>query len=134
MNGLKGWIKQFPREEAEARVSTLENELAGLKQALALHDSLSGEGGNGSAPPSTGEIPTKPQGISMILSEAKGPMSPGEIMAEMVERGWLPGDPKYRKRFYATLSRMNSEDRVKRLPDRRYVLPSTGQEALRPPY
>ncbi|HWP33322.1 MAG TPA: hypothetical protein VNL97_06195, partial [Solirubrobacterales bacterium] len=77
-----------------------------------------------------GEEPNKPQAIVTILSQAEEAMSPGEILAEMVARKWLPGEAKYKKRFYATLSRMNSEERVRRLPNGSYVLPANSQEAL----
>lgn len=131
MNDLKDWLKQFPRAEAEGKIRQLESELASWRQALEMYDSLTGEGGrsSGSAPASQQE-PNKPQAILLILRDAGKALSPGEILVEMVERGWLPGDAKYKKRFYATLSRMNSEERVSRLANGRYVLPPNSQEAL----
>ena len=119
---LEAWLGEFPREEAEARIAQLERELVRWRNALSMHDALTGR--NGAAAIKEGEIPTKPQAIQMILREAHGrPMAPGEILKEMVKRKWLGDGPKFRKRFYATMSRMNREGRIVRTGDQRYILP-----------
>lgn len=121
---LEDWLKEFPRTEVEQKVRELETDLARWRGALAMHDSLTAQ--DGAEPVSPGEQPTKPQAIDAVLRAAAGrPLSPGEIRDEMVKRGWLPPDAKARKRFYATMSRLNAEERIKRTPDGRYVLPET---------
>jgi hypothetical protein len=122
---LEQWLKEFPRQEVEAKVHQLEAELTRWKNALAIHESLTEEGRAAGR-----QTPTKPQAIATILQAADHPLRPGEIVAEMVRQGWLPGDSKAKRRFYATMSRLTAEDRITRLSDGRYVLPSNSQEAL----
>jgi hypothetical protein len=123
---LDSWLKEFPREEAETKILELEKELARWRNALAIHEGLTGNGGSPFAP----QTPTKPQAIATILQNASHPLTPGEILTEMVKREWLPGDAKAKKRFYATMSRLTAEERINRLEDGRYVLPPNSQEAL----
>jgi hypothetical protein len=119
---LEAWLGEFPRDEAEARIAHLERELVRWRNALAMHDALTGR--NGTVEVKEGEIPTKPQAIQMILRENQNqPMAPGQIRKTMIDKGWLPADRAYQKRFYATMSRLNGEGRILRLQDGRYVLP-----------
>lgn len=120
---LETWLEEFPIDEVRSRIDELERELLRWRNALSIYDSLTGTNG-GSPEAGTGEKPTKPQAITLILRESGGrPQKPGDIRRAMVERGWLEDGPKAAKRFYATMSRMNAEGRILRLQDKSYVLP-----------
>lgn len=114
---LDSWLKDFPRGEAEARIRELESELAGLRNALVLYDSLTGD----SSTPPDGRPANRPVAIRRILRErGNEPMLPKEIKDIMLEREWMdPDDLKY---FYSAMSNMTKRKHLLRLKDNRYVL------------
>lgn len=122
MTELDTWLEAFPREEVERNIRELESALLRWRNALAIHDSLTGPKDGDRRDEAQG-TPTKPQAIALILKEAGRPLESGEIRAEMIKRGWLPDGAKARKRFYSTMSRLKSEDRIEHRSDGRYVLP-----------
>lgn len=120
---LKGWLEDFPREDVERRIGELESELIELYDAMKIHQKLGGgRSGSKSAPPVPVQ-PNKPEAISFILHEAGKPLTSGEIRQTMIERGWLEAGPKARKRFYSTMTRLKSEERIVHRPDGTYELP-----------
>ena len=121
MTDLNKWLKAFPREDVERRIRELEAELMGLHDAIKMHDRLRGDGV--SEPPEPIKL-TKPQAVGFILKEAGRPLKSGDIRAQMVERGWLEDSPKATKRFYSTMTRLKSEERIVHRPDGTYELPS----------
>ncbi|HEU4907198.1 MAG TPA: hypothetical protein VFT19_13940 [Solirubrobacterales bacterium] len=120
---LKGWLEAFPREGVEQRIAELEAELIELYDAVKIHQKIGGGLGPEETPATPPVKPNKPEAISFILKEAGQPLTSGEIRGQMVERGWLEGGPKARKRFYSTMTRLKGEDRIVHRADGTYELP-----------
>lgn len=122
---LEAWLKGFPKQETEVRIQELEHELTTLRNAVAMHDSLSSRQ-NGSAAttddPDT-EPANRPDAIRRVLRESGSQMAPGSIKATLIERAWLADTEPASKRFYSTLYQMTKRGHVLRLHDGRYVLP-----------
>lgn len=122
---LEVWLQGFPRREVEARVRELESQLAQARNALALHDSFASSRETASQNGSSVEPPAnRPAAIRRVLRDnGNQPMKSGEIMATLIDQGWLSDSDQDRKRFYSTLSKMATRGHVLRLHDRRYMLP-----------
>ena len=114
---LNLWLKGFPKDEAEARIRDLERELASLRQALSLYQSL--EETNG-APSADGKPENRPAAIRRILREQGAPMSPLAIKREMFRREWMT--PEEEGRFYSAMSTMTKRGHLLRLGDGQYTL------------
>lgn len=122
---LAAWLKSFPKEETEARARELERELASVRDALALHDTLTKGNGTQPAESATGDDPPKSRrdAIRRVLRErGNEPMSSRAIKDTLLERGWLTEDQV--NLYYAAVSTMTKKGpHLLRLQDGRYVLP-----------
>jgi hypothetical protein len=122
---LDSWLKSFPREETEARGRELERELGSVRDALALHDTLTKSNGSQPDASATGDGPPKSRrdAIRRVLRErGNEPMSSRAIKDTMLERGWLTEDQV--NLYYAAVSTMTKKGpHLLRLQDGRYMLP-----------
>jgi hypothetical protein len=118
---LDAWLKDFPKQETEARIRELERELSGLRGAIAMHESLAT---NGTEPPKeiAGEPSNRPEAIRRVLRDrGNEPASSGEIKRALLEHGWLTEGQL--NLYYAAVSTMTKRGHLLRLQDGRYVLP-----------
>jgi hypothetical protein len=122
MSELSNWLKAFPREDVESRIRALEAELLDLQDAIRMHDKLGGDASPDSGAAERAHL-NKPEAISLILKRAGKPLKSGAIRTEMIKGGWLEDDPRATKRFYSTMTRLKSEERIIHRNDGRYELP-----------